>query len=62
MDLSVRHKDQWQKECAIMLRLRHPNVIQGLQTPEALDPGPSGLSVLALEYCEGGDLRKVNIV
>ncbi|KAK2158711.1 hypothetical protein LSH36_165g05037 [Paralvinella palmiformis] len=59
LELSSKHKEQWQKECTIMLKLRHPNVVQGLPTPPELEPDSLEIPVLALEYCEGGDLRRV---
>lgn len=44
-----------------MLKLRHPNVVRGLPTPPELEPDSLEIPVLALEYCEGGDLRRVSL-
>lgn len=42
-----------------MKRLEHENVISALDVPPELDV-KNELPFLAMEYCAGGDLRKVN--
>lgn len=46
-----------------MQRLDHPNVVQCFPTPDALRAGlqeeESRLPLLCMEFCNGGDLRKV---
>lgn len=44
-----------------MKKLDHPNVIKALEVPKKLDVGPNDMPLLAMEYCQGGDLRKVSI-
>ena len=61
-EMTEKHKERWRMEVKIMLRLSHPNVVAGLELPEALrEPGDS-LPPMAMEYCSGGDLRKVSIM
>jgi len=43
-----------------MLRLNHPNVVQGIELPDELKCLiTSDMPVLAMEYCQLGDLRRV---
>jgi len=43
-----------------MLRLDHPNVVRGVELPEELKClMTSDMPVLAMEYCQLGDLRRV---
>ena len=42
-----------------MQKLCHDNVIKAFPVPPALDVRDSDMPLLAMEYCEGGDLRKV---
>lgn len=42
-----------------MKKLDHSNVIGARDVPPELDVGPDELPLLAMEYCAGGDLRKV---
>jgi len=59
-DLSEKNKSRWCKECDIMLRLDHPNVVRGVELPEELKClMTSDMPVLAMEYCQLGDLRRV---
>ena len=51
---------QWSKECAMMLTLSHPNIIQAFQVPpDIVQIADSRFSLLAMEYCPDGDLRSV---
>jgi len=43
-----------------MLRLSHPNVVQGIELPHELKClVTTDMPVLAMEYCQLGDLRRV---
>lgn len=43
-----------------ILRLNHPNVVAARDVPEGMQKlAPNDLPLLAMEYCQGGDLRKV---
>ena len=48
-------------EVYIIGKLNHDNVIRSVQLPPHLHPPPGDPPVLAMEFCEGGDLRKVTI-
>uniref|UniRef100_F6RS10 Inhibitor of nuclear factor kappa-B kinase subunit beta n=2 Tax=Monodelphis domestica TaxID=13616 RepID=F6RS10_MONDO len=42
-----------------MRRLNHPNVVAARDVPEGMQKlAPNDLPLLAMEYCQGGDLRK----
>nr|UCK81520.1 inhibitor of nuclear factor kappa-B kinase subunit alpha [Arenicola marina] len=58
-ELTETHRTQWQKECDIMLKLQCDNIVRGLVTPAELASRCAGLPALAMEFCSGGDLRKV---
>ena len=60
-EMTAKHKDRWVKEIDIMLRLNHPNVVNAVQVPEELVDAHESLPYLGMEYCSGGDLRKVGI-
>lgn len=45
-----------------MGKLSHDNVVQAVNLPLELRPGPGEAPILGMEYCEGGDLRKVNFL
>ena len=44
------------------LRLNHVNVVAAREVPEGMQKmvAINDLPLLAMEYCQGGDLRKVN--
>lgn len=42
-----------------MLRLNHPNVVRACEVPEEMNFLVNDVPLLAMEYCSGGDLRKV---
>lgn len=42
-----------------MGKLKHENVVRAVDLPEKLSPQRGQPPALAMEYCEGGDLRKV---
>ncbi|XP_069070197.1 inhibitor of nuclear factor kappa-B kinase subunit beta isoform X1 [Pleurodeles waltl] len=58
-ELSLRNKERWCLEIQIMKKLNHPNVVAARDVPEGMQKlAPNDLPLLAMEYCEGGDLRK----
>ncbi|XP_014448285.1 inhibitor of nuclear factor kappa-B kinase subunit beta isoform X2 [Tupaia chinensis] len=58
-ELSPRNRDRWCLEIQIMRRLAHPNVVAARDVPEGMQNlAPNDLPLLAMEYCQGGDLRK----
>ncbi|XP_062399432.1 inhibitor of nuclear factor kappa-B kinase subunit beta [Sardina pilchardus] len=58
-ELSTRNKERWCLEIQIMKRLAHENVVAAKDVPEALHKlATNDLPLLAMEYCQGGDLRK----
>ena len=60
MELTPRNKKLWHQEVDIMKRLDHPNLVSAKDVPPPLDVSDDELPLLAMEYCSGGDLRKVN--
>lgn len=42
-----------------MKRLNHPNVIAAKEVPPELNVTDGELPLLAMEFCSGGDLRRV---
>ena len=44
-----------------MKRLNHPNLVSAKDVPPPLDVRDDELPLLAMEFCSGGDLRKVNL-
>ncbi|CAL1531320.1 unnamed protein product [Lymnaea stagnalis] len=64
---TCRHKEEmpdktwerWKMEVFIMSRLNHDNVIRSVAVPPQLQPGKDSPPILAMEFCQGGDLRKV---
>ena len=60
-EMSPKTKQRWEMECRIMQKLGHENVIKAFPVPPALDVRDSDMPLLAMEYCEGGDLRKVRL-
>ncbi|XP_065440818.1 inhibitor of nuclear factor kappa-B kinase subunit beta isoform X3 [Chrysemys picta bellii] len=58
-ELSLRNRERWCLEIQIMKRLNHPNVVAAREVPEGMQNlAPTDLPLLAMEYCQGGDLRK----
>lgn len=46
----------------LLPRLTHPNVVAARDVPEGMQNlAPNDLPLLAMEYCQGGDLRKVRL-
>jgi len=51
---------QWRNECEMMLTLSHPNIVRAFDIPAGIiQLVASPFSLLAMEYCPDGDLRKV---
>ena len=61
-EMTAKHKQRWELEIQIMKRLNHDNVISAYEVPQVLDVIPGQLPLLAMEYCSGGDLRKVRVI
>lgn len=59
MDLNPHNKKLWRQEVDIMKRLDHPNLVSAKDVPAPLDVSDDELPLLAMEFCSGGDLRKV---
>nr|XP_020449623.1 inhibitor of nuclear factor kappa-B kinase subunit beta [Monopterus albus] len=59
-ELSERNKERWCLEIQIMKRLSHVNVVAAREVPERMQKlvVTNDLPLLAMEYCQGGDLRK----
>ncbi|XP_008334355.1 inhibitor of nuclear factor kappa-B kinase subunit beta [Cynoglossus semilaevis] len=59
-ELSERNKERWCLEIQIMRRLNHVNVVAPRDVPEGMQKlvATNDLPLLAMEYCQGGDLRK----
>ncbi|KAG7332294.1 hypothetical protein KOW79_004128 [Hemibagrus wyckioides] len=58
-ELSAKNKERWCLEIQIMKRLNHVNVVAAREVPEELKKlATNDLPLLAMEYCQGGDLRK----
>ncbi|XP_056274109.1 inhibitor of nuclear factor kappa-B kinase subunit beta isoform X2 [Pseudoliparis swirei] len=59
-ELSERNKERWCLEIQIMRRLDHVNVVAARDVPEGMHQmiTINDLPLLAMEYCQGGDLRK----
>ncbi|XP_068024579.1 inhibitor of nuclear factor kappa-B kinase subunit alpha isoform X2 [Melanerpes formicivorus] len=59
LELSVKNKDRWCHEIDIMKKLNHPNVVRACEVPEEMNFLVNDVPLLAMEYCAGGDLRKL---
>lgn len=59
--LTPKHVERWEKEVEIMNRLSHIAVVRCFQVPAELKGPPGDLPMLCMEYCSGGDLRKVGV-
>uniref|UniRef100_L7LYF6 IkappaB kinase n=1 Tax=Rhipicephalus pulchellus TaxID=72859 RepID=L7LYF6_RHIPC len=58
-EMTDKLRERWVQEVEILKKLDHPNVVKGLPVPEPLLVLASSLPFLAMEYCSGGNLRKV---
>ncbi|XP_053306966.1 inhibitor of nuclear factor kappa-B kinase subunit alpha [Spea bombifrons] len=59
LELSTKNKERWCQEIHIMKRLNHPNVVKACDVPPEMDFLVNDVPHLAMEYCAGGDLRKL---
>lgn len=57
--MTPKHRSRWKFEVDMMARLDHPNVVKAINVPPELDVPATELPLLAMEFCSGGDLRKV---
>ncbi|XP_054169251.1 inhibitor of nuclear factor kappa-B kinase subunit alpha-like [Oppia nitens] len=57
--MTAKHKERWKQEVDIMQRLNCPNVVRAVTVPTVLDLPKSELPILGMEFCSGGDLRRV---
>lgn len=60
-EMTPKHRDRWKLEIKIMKRLEHANVVKAVEVPPPLDVSSEEIPLLAMDYCAGGDLRKVLI-
>lgn len=59
ISLSDKHREQWRQEVDILQRLEHPNVVKSMPVPKDLWCLEDELPLMCMEFCSGGDLRKV---
>ncbi|XP_022803435.1 inhibitor of nuclear factor kappa-B kinase subunit alpha-like isoform X1 [Stylophora pistillata] len=59
LTLNPQNERLWRQEIEIMKRLHHPNLVSAIDVPLPLNVGVFELPLLAMEFCSGGDLRKV---
>ena len=61
--LNEKNRERWRQEVEFLKRIKHPNIIQTRALPPELaneQCDAMSLPALCMEYCEGGDLRKVH--
>eukprot|EP00058_Branchiostoma_floridae_P019240 XP_002604730.1 hypothetical protein BRAFLDRAFT_80298 [Branchiostoma floridae] len=58
-ELNPKNRERWKLEVDIMKRLKHDHVVTAMDVPDPLKPSIDHLPFLAMEFCSGGDLRKV---
>ncbi|EMP37935.1 Inhibitor of nuclear factor kappa-B kinase subunit alpha [Chelonia mydas] len=59
LELSMKNKDRWCHEIQIMKKLNNPYVVKACDVPEEMNFLVNDVPLLAMEYCSGGDLRKL---
>ncbi|XP_033358083.1 inhibitor of nuclear factor kappa-B kinase subunit beta-like [Bombus vosnesenskii] len=57
--LKETQRKRWINEVQIMKRLKHPNIVKGLNLPFKHPDDKVDLPLLCMEFCRKGDLRKV---
>ena len=60
--MNEKNQDRWRQEVEFLKWIKHPNIIETCELPVELRQGEcneGSLPALCMEYCEGGDLRKV---
>uniref|UniRef100_A0A8C4VXJ9 Inhibitor of nuclear factor kappa-B kinase subunit alpha n=1 Tax=Gopherus evgoodei TaxID=1825980 RepID=A0A8C4VXJ9_9SAUR len=55
----MKNKDRWCHEIQIMKKLNNPYVVKACDVPEEMNFLVNDVPLLAMEYCSGGDLRKL---
>lgn len=62
---AAKQKERWEREVDLMTnKIRHENIVRGIKVKpdtflqELHKSNPSGMPILLMEYCEGGDLRR----
>ncbi|XP_030034753.2 inhibitor of nuclear factor kappa-B kinase subunit alpha [Manduca sexta] len=63
-ELTEKHRERWTKEVEMLRDCRNPNIVGTKELPQDFIKGlenanPSGLPIMCMEYCTGGDLRQV---
>ncbi|OTF72511.1 inhibitor of nuclear factor kappa-B kinase subunit alpha-like [Euroglyphus maynei] len=53
------YHERWQQEIKLMKKLQCVNVVKALKLPDEFIELSIEMPILAMEYCSGGDLRKV---
>ncbi|KXJ21450.1 Inhibitor of nuclear factor kappa-B kinase subunit alpha [Exaiptasia diaphana] len=59
LDLSPANRQRWHQEVEILKKLDHANIVKAKDVPAILDVSGGEIPLLAMEYCEGGDLRRI---
>ncbi|KAK3747337.1 hypothetical protein QZH41_017978, partial [Actinostola sp. cb2023] len=59
LDLSSANRQRWRQEVEILKKLDHPNIVKAKDVPQVLHIHEGQLPLLAMEYCQGGDLRRI---
>ncbi|CAD1474987.1 unnamed protein product, partial [Heterotrigona itama] len=57
--LKETQRKRWIHEIQIMKRLKHPNIVKGLELPFKHPDDKIDLPLLCMEFCRKGDLRKI---
>ncbi|KAF3426930.1 hypothetical protein E2986_09711 [Frieseomelitta varia] len=57
--LKETQRKRWIHEVQIMKRLKHPNIVKGLDLPFKHPDDKVDLPLLCMEFCSKGDLRKI---
>ena len=60
-EMTHEQRKRWAIEVEIMLKLNHDNVIRAVPLPEEFMALTFDIQPLAMEYCVGGDLRRVSV-
>lgn len=63
-ELTAKHRERWTKEVEMLRSCCNPNIVGTKELPPEFVNGlqranPSGLPILCMEYCSGGDLRQI---
>ena len=56
---SAYYNEQWKQEIEMIKRLKCESVVKALDLPDAFQTLKVDTPILAMEFCSGGDLRKV---